>query len=75
VTTVDQLLGAALDETGDERLDPGERIMSVSRKGLDPFVDKEAFDKLLRTPDVAPCEVDLAPQAPGVICRPREVLR
>jgi hypothetical protein len=71
---LEQLLDAAFDETGDERLDPGERIVSVTRKGLDPLVGEEAFDEWLRAPDVGPGEVDLARQAPGVVCRPCEVV-
>lgn len=45
MTVVEQLLDAAFDEVGDERLDPGERIVSPSRKDLDPLVGEEAFDE------------------------------
>jgi hypothetical protein len=60
-------------EVGDKGFCPGERIVSTSGKALDPLVAKEAFDEELRAPDVGPSEVDLARQAPGVICRPGEV--
>jgi len=72
VTALEQLLDAAFDEAGDERLDPGERIVSVSRKGLDPIVGEEAFDERVGAPDVGPGEIDLACQTPGVVCWPRQ---